>query len=326
MLRCAVIGVGAMGKNHARIYANTPDANLVAVADQDANSLKKLKYSCKVYQDYKKLLENEKIDIVSIAVPTVEHMNIAAQFIKKAIHVLIEKPITENLSEAEDLINLANKNKVKLMVGHIERFNPAVIELKNRIDKDELGKVFKMDANRVGPFPARIRDVGVVIDLAVHEIDIMRYITGAEVSTVFAMAEKQINTEHEDLLSGLMRFSNGVIGNLNINWLTPTKIRKLYVTGEKGMFIVDYLKQDLFFYENSELANDVSYADIMRGVSEGRMIKYYVKKKEPLQAEIEHFIDCVKNNKKPLVSGHDGLSALAVAKKLIASSEKGDCV
>jgi len=174
-------------------------------------------------------------------------MNIAAQFIKKAIHVLIEKPITENLSEAEDLINLANKNKVKLMVGHIERFNPAVIELKNRIDKDELGKVFKMDANRVGPFPARIRDVGVVIDLAVHEIDTMRYISGAEVSTVFAMAEKQINTEHEDLLSGLMRFSNGVIGNLNINWLTPTKIRKLYVTGEKGMFIVDYLKQDLFF-------------------------------------------------------------------------------
>jgi len=219
--------------------------------------------------------------------------------------------------EGKEIIKLAEKNKVKIMIGHIERFNPAIIELKKRIDAGELGRIFKIDVNRVGPFPSRIRDVGVVIDLAVHDLDIMRYLTSSEVSRMYAETESKINTNYEDLLSALIKFNNGVICNLNINWLTPTKIRKLYITGEKGMFVANYLTQNLYFYENDEMNSHFEYADIMRGVSEGRMIKFNIKKKEPLLAEIEHFVDCVENDKEPLIKGEDGLIALELAQRLV---------
>ena len=324
MLNVAVIGVGSMGKNHARIYNDLSNINLVAVADNDEKNLQQIskKYGCKAYIDYRKMLDSEELDIVSVVVPTKLHKQVAFDVIEKGVNILLEKPIAFTVEEGKKIIDLAKEKKVKLMIGHIERFNPAIIELKKRIDAGELGKIFKIDVNRVGPFPARIRDVGVVIDLAVHDLDIIRYLTNSEVTRLYAEIKRQIHTEHEDLLSALLKFKNGVICNLNINWLTPTKIRKLYITGEKGMFVANYLTQDLYFYENAEVKNNVNYADIMMGVSEGRMIKFNVKKKEPLRAEIEHFVDCVENNKEPLINGKDGLKALELAQKLIESYGK----
>jgi len=319
MLNAAVIGVGSMGKNHARVYSDLSNVNLVAVADNSKENAIRVsrKYGCKYYTDYKKMLENENIDLVSIAVPTKMHKMVAFDVIEKEINVLIEKPIASTVMEGKEIIKLAEKNKVKIMIGHIERFNPAIIELKKRIDAGELGRIFKIDVNRIGPFPSRIRDVGVVIDLAVHDLDIMRYLTSSEVSRMYAETESKINTDYEDLLSALIKFNNGVICSLNINWLTPAKIRKLYITGEKGMFVANYLTQNLYFYENDEINNHFEYADIMRGVSEGRMIKFNIKKKEPLLAEIEHFVDCVENDKEPLIKGEDGLIALELAQRLI---------
>ncbi|MBN2459167.1 Gfo/Idh/MocA family oxidoreductase [Candidatus Woesearchaeota archaeon] len=322
MLKAAVIGIGAMGKNHARIYSDLDGVKLVALCDSSAEHASFLagKYGCKYYADYKEMLSKEKIDLVSIAVPTSSHKAVALDCIAKKINCLIEKPIAPTLKEAEQIIRAARASKVKLTVGHVERFNPAIIELKKRLDNNEVGRVFKIDANRVGPFPSRIRDVGVVIDLATHDIDIMRYLTGSEVARLFAETEQKIHTSNEDLLSGILKFKNNAICNFNINWLTPTKIRKLYVTGEKGMFVVNYLHQDLYFYENEEIHNNLEYADLMRGVSEGKMSKFFINKKEPLKAELEHFADCVANDKKPLVSGEDGLKALEIALKLIESA------
>jgi len=318
-LNAGVIGIGSMGRNHARIYAELPGVNLVAVADSNEETTDNIteKYACKPYKDYKEMIENKKLDVISIAVPTKLHKQVALDVIEKGINVLIEKPIAPSVEEGKEIIEFASKNKVKLMVGHIERFNPAVIELKKKLDNNELGKIFKIDVNRVGPFPSRIRDVGVVIDLAVHDLDVIRYLTNSEVEKVHSEIEKQIHTDHEDLLSAILKLKNGVICNLNVNWLTPTKIRKLYITGEKGMFIVNYLNQDLHFYENAEVNNNVNYKDIMMGVSEGKMMKFNVEKKEPLKVEIEHFIDCVKNNKEPIITGEDSIKALELAKNII---------
>ena len=175
MLNAAVIGVGAMGKNHARIYFDIDNINLLAVADTDEKKAKNIakKYGCKAYTDYKEMLSNESLDIVSVAVPTQMHKEVAFDAIKKGINVLIEKPIAPSVKEGKEIIDFAEGKNVKLMIGHIERFNPAIIELKRRLAENELGKVFKIDINRIGTFPNRIRDVCVVNDLAVHDLDLI---------------------------------------------------------------------------------------------------------------------------------------------------------
>jgi len=327
MLKCAVIGCGQMGKNHIRVYSEIAGVKLTAVADPHRKNLDPMikKFNIKGYKDYKEMLEKEKIDLVSIVAPTILHREIAIYCIEKGLHVMLEKPITAEIEEGIEVIERAKKKKVKLMIGHIERFNPAVIELKKRINKGELGKVFKIDVNRVGPFPARIRDVGVVIDLAVHDIDIMRFILKSEVKRIYAETEQKIHTQCEDIVSALLKFENDTICNLNINWVTPTKKRELIVTGEKGMFFVDYLKQDIYFYENKEL-NSQNYHYLVKGVSEGNMTKFSIDRKEPLRAELEHFIECVKDDKEPLVSGEDGLKALEIAKKIIDSANNNKIV
>ncbi len=323
-LNAAVIGVGSMGRNHARIYSELDGTRLVAVADANydnaVNVAKHLR--CNVYSDYLEMIDKEDIDLVSIAVPTKYHKDVALGCIEHNISLLVEKPIADTEDNAKEITKRAEENGVKLTVGHIERFNPAVIELKKRLDRGELGKIFEMKATRVGPFPNRIRDVGVVIDLAVHDIDLMRYLTNSEVKRLYAETERKIHTKHEDILSGLIKFQNGAVGVLSVNWLTPEKIREISILGEKGMFLVKYLTQELYFYENIK-ANDgnYSYSDILMGVAEGDITNIRIQKKEPLKAELESWVDCVRTDKKPVVSGLDGISALVLAQKLIESNE-----
>jgi len=324
MMNVAVIGVGSMGKNHARIYADLPDVHLAGVADANPAAAETIaeRYRTTPYTDYRAMLDAEKPTAVSIVTPTVEHLNAAQAVIERGIHLLIEKPIAFQLDEAQQIIELARAAGVKLMIGHIERFNPAIQALKSRLDAGELGRVFQIDARRQGPFPARVKDVGVVIDLAVHDLDIMRYLTGADVRRVFAETERRIHSTYEDLLEGLVRFEDGTVGTLAINWLTPTKIRELVGTGEKGMFRADYLTQDLYFYENATAtAGSWDALRILRGVSEGRMVRYVVRKQEPLRAELEAFIGAVANDRPAPVSGEDGLQALILAQALVKAGQ-----
>ncbi|MFH1055754.1 MAG: Gfo/Idh/MocA family oxidoreductase [Candidatus Altiarchaeota archaeon] len=315
-LKAAVIGVGAMGVNHARIYSQMQDVQLVGVCDIDkklaSNTAEKFK--CTPYSDYDQLLSKEKPDLVSVAVPTQSHAKVALACIEEGTSILLEKPIADTLENAKKIEESAKEAGVKLMVGHIERFNPAVVELKNRIEKKQLGRIFSMHATRIGPFPHRIRDVGVVIDLAVHDIDVMRYVTGSEVKRVYAETEKRIHTKCEDMLSGLLKFGNGVVGVLDVNWLTPEKIRELTVTGEKGMFQVKYITQELTFFENRQAnGTDYNYQNILMGVTEGDVTHIRIEKKEPLKAELDSFVQSVRKNTPTTVTGLDGLKSLEVA-------------
>ena len=322
ILKTAVIGVGAMGYNHARVNWELPEADLVGVADTDAAAAQRVaaKFGTKAYSDYRQLLDIAKPDAVTLAVPTVHHHAIALELIERGIPLLIEKPIAFSVEEGQAIIAAAHAAEVPLFIGHIERFNPAVIALKKHLAQGDLGRVFQIDAHRQGPFPARINDVGVVIDLAVHDLDIMRYITGSEVVRAYAETERRIHSEHEDLLTALVRLADGAVGTLTINWLTPTKIRELLVTGERGLFHVNLLTQDLFFYENAQADGpDWDSLRMLRGVREGQMTRFVIAKKEPLRAEQEAFLAAVRGEAPVAVSGEDGLRALQLAQALITS-------
>ena len=321
-LKTAVIGVGSMGVNHARVYWELPGSDLVGVSDMNGNLADTVarKYSTRAFTDYRAMLDEVKPDVVTVAVPTLFHREVALEVIDRGISLLIEKPIAFDLDEGRTIIEAAKVKGVKLMIGHIERFNPAIIALKQQVADGELGRIFQMDAHRQGPFPARIADVGVVIDLAVHDLDIMRYVSQQEVVRIYAETEKHIHSKYEDLLTGLVRMSEGAIGTLTINWLTPTKIREFIVTGERGMYRVDLLTQDLYMFENAVThSSEWETMQILRGVREGKMTRFVIPKKEPLRAEQEAFLDAVQNDKQVPITGDDGLKALELAKAVVRS-------
>jgi predicted dehydrogenase len=254
---------------------------------------------------------------VSFVVPTEYHAAVACEVIGRGIHVLIEKPLALSMAEGQLIIDMAAQCGTRLMVGHIERFNPAIVELQRRLERQELGRVFQVHARRLSPFPGRVRDVGVVLDLATHDIDVMRCLVGSEVERVYAEIERKAHATCEDLLSGLLRFHNGVVGVLDVNWLTPTKVRQLSVTGEGGMYLVDYLTQDVYWYKNTPVAGEWDALNVLR--SEGDMVKVHFQKKEPLRAEIESFVEAVAEDRDPRINGKDGLIALDLAQKLVIS-------
>ena len=322
MIKVAVIGVGSMGKNHARIYSELPEVEMTAVADIDTKIASEVgeRYKTRVYADYCDLLEKERPQAVSISVPTALHEEVATAALESGAHVLIEKPIAATVESGQRLIERARSLDRQLMVGHIVRFNPAIQALKEKLQEGELGRIFQIVCRRVGPFPSRIRDVGVVVDLAPHDIDIMRFLLGLEPERIYAETEQRIHTAYEDLLFGLLRFPDGVVGILEINWLTPTKVREVLVLGERGMFRVDDLTQDLYFYENNFNNGELWPAyQTIKGVSEGRMIRYAIRRYEPLKAELQAFVRCLQEGSPVPVRGEDGLSALRLALALVES-------
>ena len=328
-LKAAVIGVGSMGRHHARVYTQISQTTLVGVADADAATAEGIanQYGVPSYTDYAALLTEEKPDIVTVAVPTRYHHDVATQVMEAGADVLVEKPIAATVAEGQALIDRAQALGRNLMVGHIVRFSPTIQALKQRIAQEDLGKIFQVTCRRVGPFPARIRDVGVVVDLAPHDLDVMRFITGAEPIRVFAEIEQQIHTDHEDLVSALIRFDNGITGMLDINWLTPRKVRDVTVLGENGMFLANDLTQDLFFYENADASElGWNHLSMLRGVSEGKMIRYPIQRYEPLRAELEAFAAAVLADDPMPVTGKDGLAALKLALSLVKSGNEGTII
>lgn len=325
MLNVAVVGVGAMGRNHARIFAEMPETHLTAVADIDAAASGAVAhtYRATAYADYETMLAREAPDIVSIAVPTRLHRVVAVAALEAGCHVFVEKPLSLSVADGQAILDAAQRSQHILAVGHVERFNPAVIELKRRLNSGQLGRLFQLRSRRVGPFPPRVEDVGVVFDLATHETNIMEYLTRARVTSLYAETQREIHASHEDLLSGLLKFRNGVVGVLDINWLTPKKIRELTVIGEGGMFQVNYLTQELMFYENNSATNGQwEGLTALMGVSEGRVVKYELKRKEPLRAELESFVSDVVAQRQPLVDGREGLRAVLLAELMVESGRR----
>ena len=321
-LRAAVIGLGSMGANHARVFSDTPGVELAGVADPDPARVASAiaGRAIRAFADTDTLLSETKPDLVSVVVPTQLHEEVALKVIAAGANLLLEKPIAATLPAARRIARAAAEKGVLLTIGHIERFNPAIRELKKRLSEGQGGRIIQVRARRVGPFPHRIRDVGVIHDLGPHDIDIMRFLLDDEIERVYAEARRHINTDNEDLFAGMLRFRGGALGLLEINWLTPTKERTLSVLCEKGMFVVDYAAQTLVFFENFAA---VAREGAIASVTEGPMTRYPIGNREPLRVELESFRDAVRDRLPAPVSAHDGMVALAVAEALVASAESG---
>jgi len=294
MINVGVVGVGMMGQHHARLYSQL-DCKLVGVADSDLKRAKEIgeKYNTNYYKNHSDLLN--KVDAVSIAVPTSFHEKVAVDFLRKGIHCLVEKPIASTTEEAKEMIKEAEKNDAKLMIGHIERFNPAVIKLKELIEKGDLGKLIIISTRRVGPFVPRIRDVGIIVDSATHDIDIARYLVGKEPVNVYAKYGK-VKHEKGDHAIIVLDFGD-VTASVEVNWFTPHVVRTLVATGTTGIAYLDYLQQTV------ELCN-----------AKGKRVPK-IKKEEPLKLELKHFLNCIKRDEKPFVDGREGLKVLEIALK-----------
>ena len=311
-----------MGANHVRVLQELDGFTLVAVVDPDEARRGRAAAARPVatFGSTAAMLAETQPDFVSVVVPTGLHVEVALAVIESGAHVLVEKPIAATFDGAVAVATAAERARVLLSVGHIERFNPAIRELRARLDAGQGGRVLQVHARRVGPFPHRIRDVGVIHDLAPHDIDVMRYLLGREVERVYAEARQHINTDNEDLFAGMLRFEGDTLGLLEINWLTPSKERTLSVLCERGMFVADYQAQSLCFYENHDA---VVREGALASVSEGPMTRYPIANREPLKAELEAVRDAILSGGPPPVSAEDGIAALRVVEALVTSSQTG---
>lgn len=325
-MNVAVIGVGNMGKNHARVYSVLDGAKLVAVCDVDPVGKEIAeKYECKYYKDYRVMLEKESLDAVSVCVPTSLHYEVVKELIGRGIHVLVEKPITDSVEEGEKLVKLAREAGVKLAVGHIERFNPAVQKLKEVIEKGKLGKITSMIARRVGLFPSQIKDANVIVDLAVHDIDVFNYLLREGPRKVYAKAGRALINKREDYADILLEYEKAS-GFIQVNWMTPIKIRTLSISGVKGYAELNYITQELVFYKSVYEKTHDGFDDFVVKFGEPEKENVPVEREEPLKLELRDFLGSIRDNRDPLVTGEDGIVTLRVARAILESSSKGEGV
>ncbi len=315
-LKAAVIGVGSMGERHARVYAELPETELVAVAATTETRCARVaaQYGGRAYTDVGRMLRVEQPDLASVAVPTTAHMEVARMAFEAGCHVLVEKPIAANLAEAQALIDMALVADRKLMVGHIVRFDSAVRALKEHVAAGELGRIHQIVCRRIGPFPYRVRDVGVVLDLAPHDLDLMRHLLEEEPLGLYAEISQRIHDRQVDLLAALLRFPSGVVGMLELNWLTPTRIRDVTVLGDRGMLHADCIHPQLTLFANADADGDSrTVQGCYSRVREGPVVDLPVSQDEPIKAELAAFVASVLDDTAVPVSGADGLAALALA-------------
>jgi predicted dehydrogenase len=328
MLKAAVIGVGSMGNNHARVYRDMDNVELTCVVDRSPVTAAKIgtRYHVPYHTNVDEMLDDCQPDLVSLAVPTSLHFEVASHLMERGVHVLVEKPIASTIEEGEKLIALAEKYGVILAVGHIERFNPAVAELQHRLNEGMAGQIYKIHAQRLSPYPPRIQDAGVVIDLASHDIDLMRCLMQDDIVRLYGETLQSINSDREDMFNGLIRFRSGAVGLLDVNWMTPTKIRSLTITGARGMLVCNLLTQELSFYENSDTPSDWTTQSVLQGVTEGNVIGLRIRRYEPLAAELTDFVSAVRDNRQPVVTGRDGLETLRLATEFVRSGKNVEII
>lgn len=296
-IRVGVVGVGYLGEHHARIYASMDDVELAGVVDikkERADEIA-LKYSTNSFYGYRDLFS--KVDAVSIAVPTILHHSIALEFIENRIDILVEKPITSAITEADDLIEKALKRGVILQVGHVERFNPAIVEMRKHITRPGF-----IEAHRIGPYVGRGIDVDVILDLMIHDIDIILSITDSDITDLRAIGVPVL-TDHLDIANGRLEFSSGCIANITASRVSRERMRKIRIFQPDTYMSVDCGKQEIAIFRKTKREGKTE----IRGEEKG------LKKEEPLSAEIRAFIDAVTHRTEPLVTGEDGRKALDVA-------------
>jgi UDP-N-acetylglucosamine 3-dehydrogenase len=298
VLRVGVVGVGVMGCNHARVLSELSTIQLIGVADPDRKQADFVgrTLGCRTVPDVASLIALG-VDAIAIAAPTHLHREIALTCIRHGIHVMVEKPIASSPEEGREIIAAARRAGVQLMVGHVERFNPAVQAIKEAIRNEE---ILSIAITRVGPFPPRMSNVGVVIDLAVHDIDLISWFTGSDIVEVQPQLSSA-KAEREDIALLQFRTASGVLAHINTNWLTPFKARTVHVATKRKYVIGDLLTRQVT--ECFGFQPDGSYS--MRHLSVGHA--------EPLRAELLAFLSCIRQGSRPAVTGEEGVASLEIA-------------
>jgi len=313
-----------MGRHHARALRELPGVELVAIADPGGDP-HGVAGSLPILPDIDALIATG-IDMAVVAVPTRFHEDAALRLAEAGVHTLVEKPIADTVEAGQRMVDAFAAKGLVGAVGHIERFNPALQELRRRLAAGDLGEVYQIATRRQGPFPSRIADVGVGKDLASHDIDLTAWVAQSPYRTVFAQTAHKSGREYEDMITATGRLSNGTIVNHLVNWLSPMKERVTIVTGEKGAFVADTSTADLTFYANGTIPLEWESVSSFRGVSEGDVVRYAFAKREPLRVELENFRDAVLGHETDLVTMEQGLRTLEVVEGLLESSRSGAAV
>jgi len=322
-IKSVVIGMGVMGQNHARVLSELDEFELIGIFDPFIESAPTM---------YKDIFVPDLNSIVAlrpeycvIASPTSSHFHIAEMMLGANVNILIEKPITLNTEESRKLLSILENSNMKATVGHIERFNPALMTLREKLNEQFLGQVFSVSTFREGPHPTRIQDVGVIKDLAIHDFDIVHWLFAAEYGWLKSATTGLPDHIFEDHLIAVGQLVNGVSVSHSVNWISPVKRRTITVLGKKGALVADLLLGDLTFFENGVFPSEWDFLNRIKGSIEGSVHKFEINKVEPLKTEHKEFYSYLMNKgKTQLASLADGHYALSVAEKLILQGQLND--
>ena len=320
-LKTGVIGVGSMGRNHARVYSEI--SNLVGVADPDENKGRALasKFGVKWFGDFNDMIEL--VDAVSIATPTKFHSGIAVEVAKKGVNLLVEKPLADSIENSEKILSAVELSGVVLAVGHIERHNPVIKYIKKNINKPNFGELISLSSKRLSLYPERILDVGVIFDLSVHDIDIMNYLFDDSPNSIFSLGHNFRNN-NEDNATILLDYGNGRTGVCETSWLSPVKVRNLQVLSTENLTILDFMNQSIDFSASTVL--DLDDEDLFNYSTETNTKILNLAKEEPLKNELLDYLSAVQNSKRPLVDGEDGLLMVRIAEATLESITSGKII
>lgn len=309
-LGVAVIGTGFWGKNHARVYKELELTNLIAICDTNADRAKLIadQYGVKAYTDSTLMLKNPEIQAISVCTWSTMLAQEALKGLNAEKHVLVEKPMATTTEQAQTLLKTAKANDLHLTVGFLMRFIPGLQQIRDAVATKKIGELVSATAKRVTQWPERIGDVGVVKDTAIHDIDVMRFISGEDPTSVYAKMGSMRHRQFEDYAQIMLTFESGKTAFIETNWLTPYKIRTLNVTGSEAIMRLDYNSQELWI-ENAK-----------------ESLQPRIPFEEPLKAELKHFAECVLEDKKPMITGEDGYKALQIALAAMESSAKNTVV
>lgn len=327
MIKLGIIGIGVMGSHHLRISSTLPEIKEIVIADFNNTKLNyaREKYNVKGYSNHVEMLKKEKPDAVIVAVPTKYHKNIVIQCFEHDSHVLVEKPIAETEEDAEEMISLSKQKNKIFTVGHVERFNPAVAKLKELINNNQIGRSYLVKTCRVGPFPKRLYGApgGVLIDLAVHDIDVIQYLIGP-IKEVYS--KLLIEGKQEIYAKILLDIGDMVKGSCEISWVSPKRLREIEIYGTKGMLKCSYDQQNIIFYENADFTEDKENIFCGGHVSAGKTQDFPVEKNEPLRLEIQNFVNSILDREKILVKPEQAKQVLKIALAVLSSGKENKTI
>lgn len=317
-IKMGLIGLGAMGRHHARLIRQTEGVDLVAVADPGGDPFG-VAGELTVLADVEALIEAG-IDAAVVAVPTIYHEQVALALASGGVHAMVEKPIAHDVAAGVRIADAFDEARLVGAVGYVERCNAAIVEMRRRMAAGQLGEIYQITTSRQSPFPARIADVGVVKDLATHDIDLTAWLADSTYATIHAEVTHRAGRAHEDMVVASGKMANGIVVNHTVNWLAPFKERRTTVIGEKGAFIADTATGDLTYYANASVDTEWEEMAAFRGPSEGDVTRYAFAKPEPLAVEHLNFARALRGEQNSAVTMREGVRTLETIERVLAAA------